>query len=188
VKELDAISRFLSFALRHGPDKVGIQLDANGWASIEALVRQSSQHGWLLSPELIRSVVAASDKQRFAISSDGLHIRANQGHSMPAIDLGLRPVEPPEFLYHGTAERFVASIMATGICRGTRNYVHLSAAEATAIRVGSRHGKPVVLRILASAMCPEGHEFFLSANGIWLTEHVPSHFVQAIGGIDGGRR
>jgi putative RNA 2'-phosphotransferase len=181
-KEMDAISRFLSFALRHGPDKIGIHLDENGWTDIDELVRQSSQQGRRLSAELIRTVVAASDKQRFALSSDGLCIRANQGHSIAAIDVGLMPIEPPEFLFHGTARQFVASILATGISRRSRKHVHLSADEATAIRVGMRHGKPVVLRILARAMRAEGHEFFLSANGVWLTEHVPQRFIQSDGG------
>ncbi|MDO8264126.1 MAG: RNA 2'-phosphotransferase [Gallionella sp.] len=180
-KELGAISRFLSFALRHGPDKVGIGLDSNGWASIEELVRQSNRCGRRLSPELIRTIVATSDKQRFAISGDGLYIRANQGHSIAAIDVALAPVEPPKFLFHGTAQRFVASILTTGISKRSRNHVHLSADESTAIHVGQRHGKPVVLRILARAMHAEGHEFFLSANGVWLTDHVPLRFIQSTG-------
>lgn len=158
-KELSTISRFLSFALRHGPEKIGIQLDANGWARIEDLVKQSNRCGRRLSPELIRRVVAACDKQRFAISSDGLYIRANQGHSIAAIDVGLAPVEPPELLFHGTAQRFVASIMATGINKRSRNHVHLSADEATAVHVGLHHGKPVILQILAQAMQAESHTF-----------------------------
>lgn len=184
-KELGAISRFMSFALRHGPEKVGIQLDAHGWANIEELVRQSRRCGKRLSPEQVRTVAAASDKQRFAISSDGLYIRANQGHSIAAIDVGLAPVEPPEFLFHGTAQRFVASILTTGISKRSRNHVHLSADEATAIHVGQRHGKPVVLPILSRAMHADGHEFYLSANGVWLTDYVPQRYIQSTRGMDG---
>ena len=178
-KEMAAISRFLSFALRHGPDKAGIELEGNGWASIEDLVRNSRRHGKPLSAGVIRAVVAASDKQRFSVSPDGLRIRANQGHSIAVIDVGLPPVEPPDYLFHGTAQKFVASIMATGISRRSRNHVHLSADKATALLVGMRHGKPVALRILAKAMHAEGHAFFLSTNGVWLTEHVPTRFIQS---------
>lgn len=178
-KELVTVSRFLSFALRHGPKKIGIQLDANGWARIDDLVKQSNRCGRRLSPELIRKVVAASDKQRFAISGDGIFIRANQGHSIAAIDVGLTSVKPPELLFHGTAQRFVASIKATGISKRSRNHVHLSADEATAVRIGLRHGEPVVLQISAHAMQAEGHKFYLSANGVWLTEHVPPRFIQS---------
>lgn len=178
-KRITAISRFLSFALRHGPDKIGIQLDENGWAIIDELIRKSRRHGLRLSIDLIRTAVIVSDKQRFALSNDGLRIRANQGHSIAGIDIGLPPAEPPEFLFHGTAKQFVPSIMATGISRKSRNHVHLSADEATACRVGMRHGKSVVLRILARAMHAEGHKFLLSVNGVSLTEHVPPRFIQS---------
>lgn len=176
--ELKKASRFLAHVLRHGPESIGIRLDANGWASMADIVRKAARHGKRLTPELIRSVVATSDKQRFALSDDGLRIRANQGHSIADVDLGLQPTEPPEFLFHGTALHHLASIRAHGISKGKRNHVHLSPDEGTALRVGQRHGKPVVLRVLARAMHEKGFEFYLSANGVWLTFYVPAEFVQ----------
>lgn len=176
--ELKKASRFLAHVLRHGPESIGIRLDANGWASVADIVRNSARHGKRLTPELIRSVVATSDKQRFALSEDGLRIRANQGHTIADVDLGLRPAEPPEFLFHGTAFRFLDSIMVNGIAKGKRNHVHLSPDEATALRVGQRHGESVVLMVLARAMHEKGFEFYLSANGVWLTWHVPARFIR----------
>jgi putative RNA 2'-phosphotransferase len=126
--------------------------------------------------DLLLRVVRENDKQRFALSSDGTKIRASQGHSI-LVDLALEPRVPPEKLYHGTAVRFLSSIRDNGLMRGNREYVHLSPDPLTAIEVGRRHGKPVVLTIFAMHMYTAGHEFYLSENGIWLTRHVPVSFM-----------
>ncbi len=121
-------------------------------------------------------MVAESHKKRFALSEDGRRIRANQGHSVQ-VDLGLPPSAPPEVLYHGTASRSVAAIRAEGLHSGSRQHVHLSPDIPTAIKVGKRHGKPLVLIVRAREMAAAGHTFFLSANGVWLTERVPVEFI-----------
>lgn len=168
-------SRFLSLVLRHRPDLIGLSLDDAGWAEIDALVALSQSHR-PLTRALIETVVATSDKQRFAISADGLRIRANQGHSI-AVDLALDVVAPPVHLYHGTAARFVEAIRREGLSRRRRHHVHLSADVQTATRVGARRGKPVVLVIRAAAMAAAGHVFHRSANGVWLTDAVPAAFI-----------
>lgn len=162
-------SKFLSYILRHKPDAIGLDLDPEGWANIEELIAKADIP---LDLDTLREVVATSDKKRFAISTDGLFIRANQGHSI-AVNLGLEPVEPPEFLYHGTATRFLESIREQGLLPKNRQYVHLSADQETATKVGQRHGKPVVLTIPARAMHQKGHKFFQAKNSVWLTENVP---------------
>lgn len=168
-------SKFLSLILRHQPDLIGLSLDAAGWAEIEALIRLSQAHR-PLTREVIEAVVAGSDKQRFAISEDGLRIRANQGHSVE-VDLQLETVVPPARLYHGTAARFVEAIRREGLSRRSRHHVHLSADVETATRVGARHGKPVVLVVRAAEMAIAGHAFLRSANGVWLTDAVPATFI-----------
>jgi putative RNA 2'-phosphotransferase len=130
-----------------------------------------------LTRPLLQQVVDTNDKKRFALSADGSKIRASQGHSV-AVELGLPPQEPPEMLYHGTATRSLDSIRATGLHSASRQHVHLSADEATAVKVGQRHGKPVVLRVRAGAMHRAGLEFFLSANGVWLTDQVPPEYIE----------
>ena len=174
---LVATSKFLSLVLRHKPETVGLVLDANGWADVDELLSLANKAGRPLTRELLERVVAENDKQRFAFSDDGRRIRANQGHSVE-IDLALEPAEPPEVLYHGTATRFLESIRATGLHAGNRQYVHLSPDEATAIKVGERHGKPVVLVVQSRAMSSLGHSFYFSANGVWLTERVPVEFIE----------
>jgi putative RNA 2'-phosphotransferase len=172
-------SKFLSRVLRHRPESIGLSLDSGGWAEVDALIDCSAAHGVDLTREGIAAVVAASDKQRFALSADGTRIRANQGHSFP-VDLDLAPLQPPERLYHGTASRFLDSIFKSGLQPQGRQHVHLSADTRTATTVGRRHGSPVVLAVDAGRMHREGRRFFRSANGVWLCERVPSEFLSVV--------
>jgi putative RNA 2'-phosphotransferase len=171
-------SKFLSLILRHHPAKIGIVLDENGWADIDELIEAANRRGKSLSRELIDRVVAENDKQRFSISADGTRIRANQGHSLRDIDLSLTPQIPPEVLFHGTVERFLDSIRQQGLQKRSRNHVHLSPDQETATKVGMRRGKPIILRIHACKMHDQGIEFFLSENGVWLTDHVALEFIE----------
>lgn len=175
--DLVRMSKFLSLVLRHKPEEIGLTLDENGWADIEDLIRLANQRGTRMTRQLLEQVVSENDKKRFALSKDGLRIRASQGHSVE-IDLALASARPPEELYHGTASRFIDSIRASGLHSGNRQYVHLSLDASTATKVGQRHGKPVVLTIRAGEMAAAGHTFFLSANGVWLTEKVPVEFIR----------
>lgn len=171
-----SLSKFLSLVLRHKPETIGLELDPNGWVSIERLIRQMQEHGKKVDFAAIRYVVEHNDKQRFALDLHKKRIRANQGHSI-AIDLQLPPVEPPELLYHGTATKNLGLIAAKGLIKGRRQHVHLSPDPETAIRVGKRHGAPTVLTVRAGAMHEAGHTFFVSVNGVWLTENVPVEFI-----------
>lgn len=170
-------SKFLSLVLRHRPEIVGITLDDSGWTEVETLLDALKRHGRPLSRTELEHVVAANSKRRFAFSDDGRRIRASQGHSVE-VDLQYEPLAPPELLYHGTAERNLSSIRRDGLHRGRRHHVHLSPDAVTARTVGQRHGRPVVLVIRAGAMHAAGHLFYLSANGVWLTESVPPEYVE----------
>ena len=175
-KAFESKSKFLSLILRHKPEAIGLILDPEGWADLDELIRLANARGTALTRELVREIVASNDKQRFALSPDGLRIRANQGHSVH-VDLKLEPQQPPAILFHGTATRFVASILEAGLRPGSRQHVHLSAGEDTAISVGGRHGKPVVLTVRAAEMVRDGHRFYRSANGVWLTDLVPPGYL-----------
>lgn len=166
---LEKASKFMSFVLRHRPDEIGLDLDKGGWASLDDLVARS---GGLLNHDLVREAVVTNEKQRFALSADGKRIRASQGHSVP-VDLGLVAQVPPIVLYHGTATRFLDSILQQGLLRGGRHHVHLSPDPQTALAVGARHGKPAILEVAARKMHERGVTFFVSENGVWLTDHVP---------------
>jgi putative RNA 2'-phosphotransferase len=169
-------SKFLSYVLRHQPDSIGITLDAHGWTEIATLMSQAAKHGMRFKLENLHEAVRTSDKQRFALSEDGLRIRANQGHSV-AVDLALPVTVPPDVLYHGTASRFIASIMKEGLRPGSRHHVHLSANTTTARTVGARHGAPVILQVMAKQMQEDGFQFFVSANGVWLCDSVPPTYL-----------
>jgi putative RNA 2'-phosphotransferase len=177
AKERVKTSKFLSLNLRHEPERVGIKLDNAGWVSVDELLEAVNRHGISLTLEGLKEVVATNDKKRFAFSEDGLKIRASQGHSVE-VELKYQPEVPPEFLYHGTPEKFVASIRATGLNKGERHDVHLSPDAATATKVGQRRGQPVVLKIRAGEMHRAGHVFRRSANNVWLVDFVPAEFIE----------
>lgn len=170
-------SKLLSLVLRHDPARVGIVLDAAGWTEVAPLLEALAAHGVALTRAELTELVTSSDKQRFALSPDGTRIRANQGHSVD-VELDLPRATPPPCLYHGTVERFVASIRERGLVKGARHHVHLSADVETARRVGGRRGAPVILTVRAAAMAAAGYAFFRSANGVWLTAHVPAAFLE----------
>lgn len=175
-KRLIAVSKYLAKHLRHTPEGIGLTLQPGGWVPVDALLAAVRRHGFPISHDELVECVETNDKQRFAFDVSGGLIRANQGHSVE-VDLELEEREPPETLYHGTVERFVASIRQSGLVRGKRHHVHLSKDVETARRVGSRRGKPVVLAVDAGRMHQDGHRFFLSANGVWLTEAVPPGYL-----------
>jgi len=170
------LSKFLSFVLRHRPDSIGISLDSQGWVLVDALIAKSQAAGTHFTREDLLHVVETSDKKRFSLSADTHMIRAAQGHSV-TVDLGLTPQEPPPLLYHGTATRFVTSILAEGLKPKSRQQVHLSPDETTAQRVGQRHGKPTILKVDTLTMHRQGFKFFLAANGVWLTDQVAPGFL-----------
>jgi putative RNA 2'-phosphotransferase len=170
------LSKFLSLVLRHKPDAIGLSLDAQGWAGLDDLIEKSNAAGTRFDRDDLLRVVKTSDKKRFSVSSDGLRIRAAQGHSL-SVELGLSPRQPPPVLYHGTATRFVASILSEGLKPQARQYVHLSVDESTARRVGERHGRPYIVQVDALSMYTRGFQFYLADNGVWLTDHVPPEFL-----------
>lgn len=174
--ETKRISKFLSLILRHQPETIGLNLDENGWADVEELRERSAKKKVYFSLEELDEVVETNNKKRFAFNEDKTKIRASQGHSIN-IDLALEALQPPDFLYHGTAEANISSILEKGIEKRSRQHVHLSADKETATKVGMRHGKPIILTIRTGKMYEDGIAFYLSANGVWLTEFVDPKYI-----------
>ncbi len=170
-------SKYLSLILRHKPEKIGLELDKNGWVSTELLLKNLNKSGFKIDLSKLKQIVFDNDKQRFAFNDDYSKIRANQGHSLK-VELNYEPVKPPKNLYHGTATRFLDSIYENGIQKQKRHHVHLSLNIETAKNVGSRYGKTVVLIIDTEQMYKDGFEFFESENGIWLVDNVPNKYIQ----------
>ncbi|MDF2382067.1 RNA 2'-phosphotransferase [Nostoc ellipsosporum NOK] len=175
-KTLKPLSKQLSYILRHRPDSIGLEIDQAGWADVDTLLQKLKEKGWDVNRIMLDTIVATNEKKRFAYSEDGTRIRASQGHSIE-IDLELKEQIPPAVLYHGTAEKNLASIMEQGLLAGNRHHVHLTDNTETARQVGQRHGKPVILRIDAAGMNKDGYIFFCSVNGVWLTDTVPAKYV-----------
>jgi putative RNA 2'-phosphotransferase len=175
-KDLVKWSKYLSLVLRHRPEVLGITLDAQGWTDVATLLEKLHRNGISIDQNVLAQIVATNSKKRFAFSDDGTKIRASQGHSV-AVDLGYQPAMPPQVLYHGTGEKSLNSILKSGLQKGERHHVHLSADVETAIKVGQRHGKPVVLHVAAQQMQKDGFLFFISQNGVWLTDYVPAAYL-----------
>lgn len=176
-KESTRLSKFLSLVLRHEPQRIGLELDSAGWAGVDDLIARIAAAGLSIDLAKLEHVVATNAKKRFAFSEDGTRIRASQGHSVD-VDLGLVPVQPPELLFHGTAERNVEPIRAQGLMPMERRHVHLSPDAETARTVGARRGRPLVLVVAAGRMHADGFAFFRSDNGVWLTARVPPEFIE----------
>lgn len=170
-------SKFLSLVLRHNPQRIGLTLDEAGWACTDELLAclQKSSHPMSLAQ--LQRVVAADSKQRYSFSEDGLRIRANQGHSIQ-VELGLSAQQPPDVLHHGTATRFLASILEQGLTRQNRHHVHLSESLDVAATVGRRYGQLAMLIVDARRMHADGHIFYRADNGVWLTDAVPSRYLK----------
>ena len=175
-KNLKNTSKFLSLVLRHNPAQIGLQLDENGWESVDELIEKVNAKGNTLYIDLLNEIVETNDKKRFAFNDDKTKIRASQGHSIE-IDLVLKPIEPPDILYHGTATRFVDSILKEGLTKQQRQHVHLSEKLETATAVGARHGKPTILMVNAKQMHEDGFLFYKSENDVWLTDAVPLNYI-----------
>ncbi|CAL9482812.1 putative RNA 2'-phosphotransferase [Streptomyces sp. enrichment culture] len=172
------VSKYMSKHLRHQPERIGLRLDPQGWAEIDDLLAAAAAHGFPVTRAELDHVVAANDKQRFAV--DGTRIRANQGHTVP-VDLALPEAEPPAHLYHGTVAAALDAIRTEGLRPMARHHVHLSPDRETATRVGARRGRPVVIGVDAAAMRAAGHVFRISANGVWLVDAVPPQFLRLPG-------
>ena len=176
-KQLVQISKMIAKTLRHKPESLGLKLEGGGWIGVDTLLAAFAQKGYSLSRGELEEVVEKNDKRRFAFDDSGERIRASQGHSVQ-VDLGLEPLEPPETLFHGTVEASLGSILESGLQRMKRHHVHLSADTETAYRVGSRHGKAVILSVGSGAMSEAGFLFYRSDNGVWLTDAVPAQFLK----------
>jgi len=173
--DLQDISRYIALILRHKPETIGISLDEHGWADVDELIKGISKtHEFDM--DMLEEIVATDNKQRYSFNEDHTLIRANQGHSVP-VDVELEEVEPPETLFHGTGEKYTASIDEQGLIPKSRLYVHLSSDKETAVKVGQRHGKPVVYVVKSGEMHKDGYVFFRSVNGVWLTKEVPVKFL-----------
>ncbi len=176
ILSLNDISKFMSLILRHKPEVIGISLDEHGWANVDELIAGIAKTKDF-DMDILEEIVYTDNKQRYSFNEDKTLIRANQGHSV-SVDVELQKLAPPKYLYHGTGEKYRAAIDSEGLKSKSRLYVHLSADIDTAIKVGSRHGKPVVYRVRTGAMQKDGYDFYKSVNGVWLTKEVPTKYIE----------
>ncbi len=178
-QRLVKVSKYLSKHLRHQPQRLGLRLQPGGWVEIDDLLQALARNNFPLSRSELEEVVRLNDKQRYSIDDTGTRIRANQGHSVD-VDLQLEPAEPPAVLFHGTGQGTVRLIQSGGLKKMGRHHVHLSPDFETAVRVGRRHGTPVVFAVDCAAMRRDGVLFYRSDNGVWLVDAVPPEYLRPI--------
>lgn len=177
--DIESLGRFLSLILRHSPQTIGITLDNFGYANVNELISKMNKYGKHIDFDTLKLIVDTNNKKRYSFNQDFTKIRANQGHSID-VDLQLEEKTPPNVLYHGTATRFLDSIRKGGINKQTRQYVHLSKDVDTAIKVGKRHGQVIVLILDTAKMYKDGIKFYLSDNGVWLTDYVNPKYIKGV--------
>lgn len=177
-------SKYIVMLLRHHPEYLNLNMSEDGWVLVDELIEKVNKKKKYakLNIEKIKTMVANNNKQRFDLKEiDGVYyIRANQGHSIKSLDMHYEPVTPLDVLYHGTATKSVDSILESGIQKRGRQYVHLSADIKTATKVGERHGDVVILSVDAKQMHEDGIEFYLSKNGVWLTDYVATKYIKKL--------
>ncbi len=177
--DIENLGRFISLVLRHHPESIGVTLDRFGYANVDELISKMNSHGRHIDFKTLKLIVETNNKKRYSFNEDNTKIRANQGHSIP-VDLQLTETTPPSKLYHGTAIHFLESIKREGITKQSRQYVHLSKDFETAVNVGKRHGNVCVLVLDTEAMHKDGIKFYLSKNGVWLTDYVAPKYIQEV--------
>ena len=177
--DLNLISKYIALILRHKPEEIGITLDEHGWADTNKLIAGVEKKYPEFSKVWLMQIVEHDEKQRYSFGDGFSKIRANQGHSIP-VDLELEPVKPPALLWHGTGQKYVDSIEKEGLIPKSRQYVHLSSDHETALEVGKRHGEPALYLVNTLGMYTDGYDFFLSANGVWLTKEVPFEYLMPV--------
>ena len=174
-----SVSKFITKHLRHTPEAIGLTLGEGGWVPVGDLLTAAAKNGFPITIEELEHVITNCEKQRFTLDHERQLVRANQGHSAD-VEMNFVPVAPPTELFHGTATRFHESILASGLLKMSRQQVHLSADIPTAVAVGKRHGRPLVFAIDTMSMARDGFVFFRSANGVWLTDHVPPQYLREL--------
>lgn len=170
---LERKSKTLSYLLRHNPED--LYMDSNGWVSVADILKKLQ-----MTSDDLKEIVKNNDKKRFGFNDDQTKIRANQGHTID-VDVELKETQPPKYLYHGTSPTFVKEILKSGgLSKMKRQHVHLSADKDTAYKVGKRHAKylePAIFTVKSEEMYKDGFKFYLSQNGVWLTDYVPKNYI-----------
>lgn len=175
--QYDKLSIYLSYILRHKPEEAYVNMAKGGWVSVSKLIEGVNKNGFYIDMEILEEIVNTDAKKRYSFNADKTRIRANQGHSID-VDMGFESQKPPMILYHGTATKNIDSINEKGIMKMERQFVHLSTGIVQAMTVGERHGNACIYTVKAEEMYDDGYEFYQSENGVWLTDYVPTKYIE----------
>lgn len=174
-KKLTNIGRYITKLLRHDPED--LTMDKNGYVNIDEVLSKVN-----ITRDQLDWIVNNNNKKRFAYNEDGTLIRASQGHNKKLnIKVDMIESERVDFLYHGTATRFIDSIIKNGLKPQSRHHVHLTNDMETALQVGSRKGKDItILKIDSARMRADGVKIWISDNGVYLTNEVDPKYISKL--------
>ncbi|MFX1391113.1 MAG: RNA 2'-phosphotransferase [Promethearchaeota archaeon] len=174
------VSKFLSYILRHNPEKFGIVLDSEGFADLYSIlgVLNEKYKDLGITKETLEELIRQSDKKRFEIITD--KIRAYYGHSFDEKIVMKETNSLPPNLYHGTNLKAYEKIKYDGLKKIGRQYVHLSDTIESAISVGKRRTKnPIIIVINTNIAQKEGIKFFKSGD-MYLVEYIPPKYISKL--------
>lgn len=181
-----ALSKTLSYILRHHPEDFDLKMEIDGTVKIDKLLHTLREDDRFKNLEYkdLKDLVKKDKKNRFTIiksDNENLRIKANYGHSIDNIDLNYENIKPPKYLYHGTTKKFYENILKQGLKKMNRKYVHLSKSKKQAYEVGKRREKnPIILKIEALKMYNDGYNFFKTESNIILTEYVDEQYISLV--------
>ncbi|KAJ3745795.1 KptA family-domain-containing protein [Lentinula detonsa] len=173
------LSKTLSWLLRHGAQSEGLPMRPDGYVKVADLLENPKIKSQSLDLVGLQQIVNADLKHRYSLvreDDDVWWIKANQGHSIKAVKLDLKPVLsiediPSRTAVHGTTKAAWQSISSQGLSKMTRNHIHLAqGVTGKNVISGMRKSCDIFIFINIPKALTAGIKFFLSDNGVVLTE------------------
>ncbi|XP_052827416.1 tRNA 2'-phosphotransferase 1-like [Octopus bimaculoides] len=170
-----ALSKYLSFILRHPKKDSRLQMDEEGYIYVKDILKTWKFRN--LGLQDVLHIVETNDKQRFAVKQDVYErfmIRATQGHSVE-VNLRLEPILDPEHfpkVVHGTTYEAWQFIRCEGLKKMNRAYIHFAIGmpEDSGVISGMRSSSEICIFINLAKALYFGIKFFLSENMVILSQ------------------
>ncbi len=173
----ERLGRFISGALRHFPEDVGLEMDMQGWVDLDLLCDiMESRYRWA-TEERLTSLIESDIKRRY--ETEGSRIRARYGHSVN-VDLDY-PGNEFAYLYYGASLEEIDMLLENGIAPIRQRYVHLSTSYRKANEAASVHSEnPVVIEVDAETAQQDGIFFMAVNDDIVLVDNVPPEYLSIV--------
>jgi putative RNA 2'-phosphotransferase len=178
-EQTERLGRFISGALRHFPDDLGLAMNQHGWVDLDVLFdAMRTRYKWANKDKLL-AIIESDEKGRYEIQ--GRKIRARYGHSVK-VDLDYPENTLPE-LYYGASREEVDILLEKGIKPVKQRYVHLSTSSEKALEVAKIHSDdPILIIIKAQEAQSDGITMLSATDNIVLSEEISPEYLELIQG------